>query len=411
MKMQRWIVFCIPFLITVRLFAPNIDTTSGPNLDKSMTITALWTLNAGEHAYGSVAFKEGLQMNGVGTNNLDVYFPVEKSLDLRNGLLTLLNGDLHIAEGTIIYSAAPFSYMRTPASNVRPSVIYLDGDVTISGDSASAGGDVCGLTIDNVIIDGQGHSLILGPNERSGALFFGNNVTIRNVTLKNSWCDLASGTFLKSAGFVPGFATNDCILENVDFSLRPGLPMCFGSIPANARTQRLIINKTVLIRGTGVVLPSFGTQFGVRNGEFNMPIIIRDNANLVLENTQMLKGWFTWSGYGPGYGLQEWVDLFFETERSQLTLNNSTLAIFNTPFHAIYQGERDITMTLTQGTILVEGASSLVSDSQFPQSVSTLYLGDGSDPNNDINIIITPGATLSLEATNTNCLIVMQNVH
>lgn len=411
--MRNYNILMVLCLCYQTLFAPSIDTTTGTNLDKSMTITALWTMDAGmtQTAFGSVAFRQGLRVTG--TNEyalLNVYFPIEKQLNLQNGGNLKLHGDLHLDGNLIVYCDAPYSVIRTPTELDR-KVIYLDGDVTISGNSAKVGGDVSGLILENVILDGQGHRLILGETNRSGALYLGDNVMLRNVTVQNAWFDMITGSFsLYDSLLEPYAETFDVTLDNVEFSLRAGLPLCFGRFPVSA-LRRILIDRTVHIQSaTTQSLPYAGQTYGILPGEFNVPIIIRDQANLILENTQLIKGWYISDFYGPMYK-QERASIFFNSDLARLTLYNSILGTYNQANRAGYVGALETTLTLTKGTIVIQGASAILADAQFPQSRSRISFGDGTSSANDINIIVSAGAKWDFESTSTNCGIIIQNKH
>jgi hypothetical protein len=194
---KRYFLIFIFALVSWQLQATSIDTTTGPDLDKSITVTWKWRLDAGanESALGSIAFDEGLEVVSGGIDpvpgivTLGVTFPIQKILDLSTDWIPgkryiSLTQDLHLGDGLVIYlpdlvgGGIPFGDLYLGSYSGEQRTIYLDGDVSLD----SLGQTV--LQLENVIIDGQGHKLTLGVTQRDGAIRC-NNVVLRNMTLIN----------------------------------------------------------------------------------------------------------------------------------------------------------------------------------------------------------------------------------
>jgi len=407
--MQYFIAICAFFSAC---YATSIDTTSGLLLDTSQFVIDYWALDANfnETAVGAIAFTQGLRTTGTGWVWLDVAYPIYQTLDMSNATGNIkLYGDLHLADKVILQCNEPYGIIKTPVDQPR-KVIYLDGNVTLSGNNSKSGGDISGLVLENVILDGQGHTLFLGQTPQGGALIIGSNVTLRNVTIKHAWCDQTSGSFLLFEGTVlPEAATMDCILQNMTFEQRVGQPLSFGRIPT-ALERRIVIDGTVTFKGAVGNEHPWGEYYGVRDGEFNVPIIVHDQSSLIVESGALLRGWYTSPSYGPFY--QHDVGIYFDSDSSRLILNDSVYGVYNPAnSRAGYDGMLELTTTLTRGTLIVRGASQLRVDAQLLKGGrSVLFIGDNNVAD-DFNIIIDPGARLDVIGTNTNCSVVFRNVH
>jgi len=408
--LQKFSFVCRLFLVGIfmtvfcRLGAVSITTLSGPKLDKSLTVTWKWRLDAGagDSALGSIAFDEGLEVLGggvdptPGTVTLGVMFPIQKILDLSTdwipgGRYISLTQDLHLGEGLVIYlpdtvgTQIPFRDLHLGSYSGQRRTIYLDGDVSL----ASMGQTF--LWLDNVIVDGQGHKLTLGVNQNSGAICC-TNVIWRNMTLINAWNNFLDGVFTQEGTFtINGSAT----FKDMDFQVLRGYPFTIAS-PGSVRVE-----------GT-VTFGNFGeyrlSNYGVG---YISTLTIAENSNLIVDNSSLYRNWYSFVPF----------NIAFESDTSLLTLQNSSFGVDNDRWKSFFAGWIGVAdqdpLVLSKGKIIVKGASSLVAYGSGLESGARarLYIGDGLDPANDLNIEITPGSTLDLDVSDTNCLIKLQNVH
>jgi hypothetical protein len=103
----------------------------------------------------------------------------------------------------------------------------------------------------------------------------------------------------------------------------------------------------------------------------------------------------------------------FTSDTARIILDNGTFEV-NNFYQPVYFGYYvlDTTVTLSVGTLIARGSSFLKTDCSFnPQGRASLRLGDGIAAAADLNIIVDPGATLNLVATDINCSVIVQNVH
>jgi hypothetical protein len=414
--------FC--FSTTHWALATSVNTLSGGDLDKCKIFTTPFSMSAGDSAYGSVEFREGVLFNATSlwtTNTLSISLPLCKSMTFSGGswgayygIRIFLQHDLHLdgrngnflIDLTNLYpgpaSVANYAYILGDdnATGKQPT-IYLDSDVTISGYRRYSGGL---LFLENLIIDGQGHVMDFTHCIQGGVA--ATNCTFRNVILKNVWNAFsrdASVAFAIGGNFRPTFGgisdqmeTIVAVFDNVNFIVRRNHQFVF--ILNGYEHQG---GSRIEIRNN-VILGNYG-EFWIYNpyGYALNLFKITNNANLIIENSSL--------GI-PREHISGSMPIWFESDLAQMTLDNSTFVYSND--RGFYAGARDITLTLSVGTVSVQGNSSFEADGWFSANGhATLLLGDGVSPAGDLDIIIEPGATLNLVATNTNGLVKLQNVH
>jgi len=389
------------------LYAPSLDTTSGTNMNKSLIITTSWNLDPTftQTAMGSIAFTEGLSVTGTGQVWLGLNFPIRKQLNLRNQYATgriILKKDLHLAEGTIIYGPNDGGVAFESPEGERRTV-HLDGDVTISGQAIADSASIIGLF--NADLDGHGHTLTLGANASAGAFYLSARAGLHNVTIKNCWnrYNDGYGTLVYSGASEP-YDQNGLTFENVNFIARRGMPMSFFMLGFYAPFNFIIRGNTTF--------GNFGDYafFNIGPGGTSY-LVIEENSSLIIKDSTLTSGLW-WDLGGTPRSIRFW----FKSDTSKLILDNATFANNNNILDTglfFAQGLRDQTVTLTNGTLVVRGRSTLqaTTDLLSADRTSTFSIGDGMNPNNDFHIVVEPGATLDLIAANTNSRIVINNVH
>lgn len=393
MEFKKLLRILAPVLLLSHLYSTSIDTTSGVDINKSITVGSLWVLSGStsDNALGSVAFTEGVSVTGTGNVQIGVYFPIQKQLNLRNArsATVVLTQDLHLADGCIIYCPTDGSCVIT--SSGPQKTIYLDGNVTISG----VGTSVSSLGLVDVDIDGRGYSLNLGNNRISGALEMANQVGLHNITINNGWFDY----FTNFGSFLPTLGT--FTLDNVNFIIRKNMSLQLAMYGSQTPINYIIRGNTIF--------GNFGLYYLMNIGVIGASyFVIEENSSLTIKDSTFSSG--LWVDQNDGK--KKPIRFLFKSDSSQLILDNGIFENNNVHQGAV-RGSLDQTITLTKGTLIVSGNSTLraTTDLFSADRTATFSLGDGVDASNDFNIIINPGATLNVVATTTNSAVIFKNVH
>jgi hypothetical protein len=374
-------------------------------------------MSAGDYAYGSVEFREGVLFNATSlwtTNTLSISLPLCKSMTFSGGAVSpyygvriFLQHDLHLdgRNGNFLIDFSNlqrnFNYayiLGDDNGTGEQPTIYLDSDVTVSGYRKISNQ----LFLENLVVDGQGHVMDFTHCIQGGVS--AKNCTFKNVILKNVWdvfsrvagVSLIGGNFSPSGQGISPRSETLTVLDNASFIARRNHQLVF-----TLNGDSYEGGATIEIRNS-VIFGNFG-EFWIYNpyGYAANIFKITNNANLIIED----------SSFGiPREHTSGSVPIWFESDLARMTLDNGTFVYSND--RGFFAGARDITLTLSVGTVVVQGNSSLEADGFFSANGhATLLLGDGVSPAGDLNIIIDPAATLNLIATNTNGLVKLQNVH
>jgi hypothetical protein len=409
-------VFCpIIFFFSNQVYSRSITTLSGTDLNKAIIVTYEFVMTGSDYITGAIELKEGLIAGGYiapAWPLIDISFPIHNKIEFHNFGSTpemMTNSDLHLVgdDGNFLIDIHNTNaYLHPYYTTNNESTIFLDSDVTVSGNDYWLSLGDFNMNV-HLIIDGQGHTIDFSHCLYGGVALSG-KCTFKNLTLKNVWSIFdQTDPFADSIGNfrLSNFSTS-VIFDNVTVIARKNKPFGF-KLTNNFHSPSLIFKNNVrLINGSEFLAQTLHAA----NLASTSHIVITENSNLTIENSTF--------GVLPAYvyaGVSTYhpLNIIFANDSSQIILDNAIFLI-NGDNPAVFPGffALDTTVTLSVGTIVVNGASSLIVDSLLARNGrASLYLGDGVTSNGDMNITINPGATLNLEAMNTNCSLALQNVH
>jgi hypothetical protein len=394
------------------LLSRSITTLSGPDLDKAKIITYEFVMTGTDYAYGMVEFDEGITVSGGGISPIGIDGSIKKQIRFLAEKEIDLAQNLHF-DGFRGSFLLDMSLANDECSIRGPSqplyILYLDSDVTVSsGDQIRRKQNIL---LENIIIDGQGHTIDFANSLHCGFIL-GVNVTLKNMMLKNVWYQLDPITFESRGNFQLLTLAGNTTFDNVQFLARKFQPLEFVlsgiTGPGFDFRRKLSIKNNVLWGNYGqYAIWSFGWGYPA-----NSMFIIDNNSNLIVQDSSLIFNRYYDSDLTkPKAPLQ----VVFQSNTSFLTIDNSIVGLTNDnvfPDGSDHPFETDLTLTLSVGTINVKGNSTLQADSLLARNgKATLKIGDGVSAASDMNIIINPGATLNLVSTNTNCSVKLQNVH
>ncbi len=203
--MKLTYIFLLFYLSISSIVSPTTyDTTTGPDLNKSIVVSTTNTFNDGEYARGFVKFAQGFTLTSTSpTNNyapthIDVTEVVDGDIYL-NGLTLYLDGDLYLGKNAVIHGPG------TIRSNSIVQLTYIPWDYYMPipfypGSLPPGGGYLRGF------ITTEGNVLHTLNN-----LTVTNNVILGGCTLNGHGNNLY---FVNSTGFT-GFWTDGFKLKNI----------------------------------------------------------------------------------------------------------------------------------------------------------------------------------------------------
>jgi hypothetical protein len=412
------LTFCCLIIYSTTIWTRSIATYDDgvgdavTDLDKAKIIRTSFVMTGSDYLLGAVDLRGGLFAGGYSVggrpSQIGISFPIHTSLQFiphaPDSTAHILATDLHLCSdagpsflidltqgGGLLYSGL-FAFSRT---------IYLDSDITVSGPTSN------GFAFYNVIIDGQGHTIDCS-NSLYGGLAPAFKLTLRNMTLKNVWYDpnMVNPGLVAGRGNFNLNSVTDIILDNVTIIAREGKPFLFGLNDFGSRINVTIKNNVRLINyGQFIIQPTY-YQNDARSSNF----IISENSSLSVENSTLsIRPLYVYSGVTTYNAM----NFMLQSASSQIVLDNGILEVdANNELNAYGAYALDTTLTLSVGTLVVKGNSSLIASSLLAQNGrGSIRLGNGVNTSGDMNIIIDPGATLNLIATNVNCSVKLQNIN
>lgn len=335
----------------------NIDTTTGPDLDKAKVMTTTYTFTNFELARGTVRFRQGFTIPAGVTATLDVHEQVSGPLTI-TGTLNLA-GDLYLAPGaTIISDGSGAGNITHNRINLNGYTIYLMDDLVINNSMniyPTPGG----------VIDGTGHQIRL-PDFGFGRLSFTPNTfgvfdSTATLTVKNLRFENCQTFNLRTPGgsFINPTPTATLSLDNVFFQM------------AVSSQFTLVSEQIHLYRNINIATP--------QNARFTLST--SPTGQLFIHTGAIL-----YVGPGIGFALSSVSNPIFEDYSAIMHLNNADLLWF-TP-----RTEN----ALTNGTVIVEGVVKFDhrnSNSGLP--FGRIKIGND-NANEDLNLLILPGSTLKV---------------
>ncbi len=410
------LTFCCLIIYSTNTQARSIATYNDgldavTDLDKAKIVDYEFVMTGSDYILGAIELRKGLIFGGyhAGPSNsqIGISLPIHDHLKFRKLVNTpqaIIVSNVHFEGDTddfLIDLTESYGYFSAELFDGR--TIYLDSDVTVSGPA----GNYFAFT---GILDGQGHTIDFS-NSLYGGFFPYGACTFKNVTLKNVWYEADEpilGDFSGRGNFL-SIQPSTITFDNVSIIARKGKSFLFGLLDFGTPLNVIIKNNVRLINsgesGEFIVQQTYFADDAIPSN-----FIISSNSSLSIENaTLSFRSPFVYSGFTTYRPL----NLISESSSAQIVLDNGIIeADARNLGNESGMYAFDTTLTLSVGTLVVKGNSSLIASSLLTRNGrGSIRLGNGVNASGDINIIVNPGATLNLVATNTNCSVKLQNVH
>ncbi len=405
------ILFCLLMFSMNSVLSRSVTTLSGPDLNKAIVYTTEFVMTGTDFAYGMVELDAGISVSGGGSIGIDG--SIKKQIRFLSDSTIRLTQNLHLEgfRGSFLLDTSLVSDDDCEISSLGQPLytLYLDSDVTVSSGAHIRRKQ--NIKLENIIVDGQGHTIDFANSLYCGFVL-GVNVTLKNMMIKNAWYYVDPMTLEGRGNFQLITFAGSTTFDNVQFLVRKFQPLEF--VLAGITGPGFDFRRKLNIKNN-VLLGNYG-QYGIWSFGWGYPansmVIIDNNSNLIVQDSSLIfNRYYNSDLANPKAPLQ----LVFQSNTSFLTIDNSIVGLDNDnifPSIADHPFETDLTLTLSVGTINVKGNSILQANSLLARNgKATLKIGDGLSASGDMNIIINPGATLNLVATNTNCSVRLENLH
>lgn len=341
-------LLCLVLILTRVIYAANIGSNTAPT-----RFTTQQTANNGDvfAAFAGLVAGFALASNLV-TATFTSFFSVLGNIDLRGGTLVLtqdlimsnvsaittmgnITGNGCMLQLSATATTVPTTLLAPNSFTMTNLEMALDNDTTLNSTTLTFNG--------SSTIDGRGNMLTLGG---TAAIVAGasSTLTLRNMVIKG-----VTGNNIRNAN-----TTGTINFENVQLILSGTFTFSQGVFT---------VLQDVFFTGNTQTFIHTSTQIST----------ILDSSTLFIDET------VTFS-YAPSVALKD--RLQFTNNSSALALNSGTLQVSSAG------------MLLTKGELLVDGASSLVSDATTVSNA--IQFGDGVSSANNCQIIMSPGASLDL---------------
>ncbi len=295
---------------------------------------------------GFAAFEAGFELQDASTTcSFDSFYPVSGDITFNGGTLFLFQDfvlsntvklfDAGIINGRCFEMSFPFTdTLDLPGFTFEDIVLHLGGKTVLNGDVTFIG---------EIVIDGHGNKI-----DMNGFDFIVSNSA--SLSIKGVEIEGISGNQIRCLDSLGTITLQDVKwVQNGDYSLDNGHFDFFGE---------------VVITGSGV--------FAYRTDEF---------ATLDSYSKITLESGMTFS-YDPSIANNSLLVMTDTT--SVLSMHNSTLFATSTG------------LQLTQGTLEIDGK--VVLESEATVQAEGIVFGDGSDEDNDLQLVVMPEASIEVNS-------------